>query len=80
MVGMASSPPKPYYSESEAARALGLSVEEFRGLLKRHIIDSDADLSNASRTTFHASDVLLLRLLATRALGSPGRPTPTMQG
>jgi hypothetical protein len=73
---MAANPPKPYYSESEAARTLGLSVEEFRGLLKRHIIDSDADLSNSSRTTFHASDVLLLRLLATRVLNSPSRATP----
>jgi len=74
---MASNLPKPYYSESEAARALGLSVDEFRSLLKRHIIDSDADLSNSSRTTFHASDVLVLKLLATRALGPPNRTTPT---
>lgn len=68
---MASNLPKAYYSESEAARALGLSVDEFRSLLKRHIIDSDADLTNSSRTTFHASDVLVLRLLATRALSNP---------
>lgn len=74
---MAAHPPKRYYSESEAARALGLSVEEFRVLLKRHIIDSDADLSYAGRATFHASDILLLRLLATRVLGLPSRTTST---
>ncbi len=80
-LSMASNLPKSYYSEGEAARTLGLSVPEFRSLLKRHIIDSDDDLSNCARTTFHASDVLILKLLATRALQPPPvRAMPIPQG
>jgi hypothetical protein len=67
---------KPYYSESEAARALGVTVEEFRGLLKRHVVEDEGDLSNVGRTTFHAADVLVLKLLATRAVAAPGAREP----
>ena len=63
-------PSKSFYSEPEAARALELTVTEFRALLRRHIVDSDEDLSNSGRTAFHASDILLLKLLANRSLRS----------
>ncbi|MBK5294961.1 MAG: hypothetical protein JJE04_25205 [Acidobacteriia bacterium] len=62
--------PKSYFSETEAARTLGISVEEFRTLLQRHIIDREEDLNNVSVTTFHASDVLLLRMLIGRQITS----------
>jgi hypothetical protein len=55
---------KAYYSETEAARSLGISIAEFRSLVRRYIIDRDEDMSNVEVTTFHAADLLLLRMLA----------------
>jgi hypothetical protein len=55
---------KAYYSENEAARSLGVTVPEFRNLVRRHIIERDEDMSNVELTTFHAADLLLLRMLA----------------
>lgn len=68
---MASKLPKAFYSETEAARYLGVSVEDFRSLLKRHIVNTEEDMNNVSRTTFHAADVLVLKLLSSRALAAP---------
>ena len=61
---MATRAPKSYFSEIEAARFLGVSVEDFRILVRRHITDREEELSNVSVTTYHASDLLILRLLA----------------
>jgi hypothetical protein len=61
---------KAYFSEAEAARHLGVSIEEFRTLVRRHIVVREEDLNNVPLTTFHASDLLLLRLLT-------GRPSTT---
>ncbi len=44
---------KPYYTEIEAAKSLGVTVEEFR---------------NSGVTTFHASDLLILRMFTGRSL------------
>lgn len=68
---MSTRSPKAYYSESEAARTLGMTIEEFRGLIRRHIIESEDDLHNCPKTTFYPSDLLLLRLLS----GRPTAPT-----
>ncbi len=57
-------PAKAQYSEMEAAEELGLSVEQFRRLLRSHIVDSDEELTHASVTSFHPSDLLVLKLLA----------------
>ncbi len=62
--------PKSYFSETEAARSLGISVEEFRNLLQRHIVDREEDMNNVAVTTFHASDVLLLRMLIGHRISS----------
>ena len=51
----------------EAARHLGISIDEFRVLVRRHIIEREEDLNNMPITTFHASDLLLLRMLTGRA-------------
>jgi hypothetical protein len=63
--------PKPHYSESEAARELGLSVEELRTLIRSHIAETDEDLNNVSVTSFHPSDLLVLKLLRTTASPTP---------
>lgn len=62
---------KLYFNENEAARFLGITVEEFRALLKRHIVNRDEDVDKASVTTFHASDLLLLKLAAGSQIAIP---------
>ncbi len=57
---------KPYFNEMEAARHLGISIDEFRVLVRRHIIEREEDLNNMPITTFHASDLLVLRMLTGR--------------
>jgi hypothetical protein len=57
---------KSHYSESEAAEELGVSVEQLRTMIRSHVIDRDEDLSNVAATTFQASDILILRMLAGR--------------
>lgn len=70
---MANRLPKAYFSELEAARSLGISVEDFRTLVRRHITDREEDLSNVSVTTYHAADLLVLRLLAGGAIALAAR-------
>ncbi len=55
--------PKLEYSEAEAAEELGVSTEALRSLIQRHIVEGDEDLTHVAQTTFHASDLVLLRLL-----------------
>lgn len=55
---------KTQYSEQEAAAELGISVPELRALVRSHIAESDEDLNNMSVTSFHPSDLLVLRLLS----------------
>lgn len=59
---------KLYFNENEAARILGVSVENFRTLLKQQILDRDEDATNASQTTFHAADILLLKMFSRQTL------------
>ncbi len=58
---------KSYYSESEAARAMGLSIDELRALVRRHIVDSEEDMSNCPKATFYPADLVVLRLLSAKA-------------
>ena len=55
--------PKGPYSELEAAEALGLELDDFRRLIREHIVDREEDLNNLSVATFQASDLLVLRLI-----------------
>ena len=57
-------PAKGYYTEAEAAQALGLSLPQFRVLVRRHILESEDDMANLTLTSFKPSDLTLLRLLA----------------
>jgi hypothetical protein len=55
---------KSQYSETEAAEELGISVEQLRTMIRSHVVDRDEDLTNVPATTFQASDLVVLRLLA----------------
>jgi len=55
---------KSQYSETEAAEELGVSVEQFRSMIRSHVIDRDEDLNNVPVTTFQPSDLLILKLLS----------------
>jgi|WetSurMetagenome_2_1015567.scaffolds.fasta_scaffold81563_1 hypothetical protein len=57
---------KGYYTETEVARELGISLDDLRTLVRRHILpESEEDMANLPITSFQPSDVLLLRLLVT---------------
>ena len=68
---LAIKPSKTQYSEIEAAEELGVSLEELRGLIRSHIVESDDDLNNMPMASFHPSDLLVLKLL----LSSKVNPT-----
>jgi len=57
-------PHKAQYSETEAAEALGVSTDELRRLIRRHIVGEADDLAPLSQANFQPSDLLLLRILA----------------
>jgi len=54
---------KAQYSEPEAAQQLGVTVEELRTLIRRHIAVEESDGSHAPMSIFQPSDLLVLRLL-----------------
>ena len=54
---------KTHYSVSEAARQLGISVEELQSLVIDHIVEREEDAKNLPRLSFQPSDLLLLKLL-----------------
>ena len=54
---------KTQYSESEAAQELGVTVEELRVLIRKHIAQSDEDLNHIAVASFHPSDLLILKIL-----------------
>jgi len=62
-----SKPAKTQYSEHEAAQELGVSIERLRALIRSHIVESDEDLNNVALAGFHASDLLVLKILAGQA-------------
>jgi hypothetical protein len=55
---------KSQYSETEAAEELGISVAQFRIMIRSHVVEHDDDLNNVPVTTFQPSDLLILRLLS----------------
>ena len=60
-------PAKGYFTEAEAAKALGLSPVQFRALVRRHILDCEGDMANLSMTSFQPSDLAVLRILVETA-------------
>ena len=69
--GILATKSKTQYSEQDAAKELGVTVEELRSLIRSHIAETDEDLNNVSVTSFHPSDLLILKLLS----GLKGTPT-----
>ncbi|MBI4876825.1 MAG: hypothetical protein HY822_19485 [Acidobacteria bacterium] len=61
---IAARPGKSQYSESEAAEALGVTVDEFRRLIRNHIVRGEDDLGHLSQTQFQPADLLLLKFLS----------------
>ncbi len=68
---MPSKLPKAFYNETEAARALGVSPQEFRYLLRQHLGSSEAETDNSPQTCYHASDVMLLKMFVSGRLPVP---------
>jgi hypothetical protein len=56
-------PSKPQYSEHEAARMLGVTVDELRRLVRAHIVKDD-ESANPAVPNYHKSDLVVLRVLA----------------
>jgi hypothetical protein len=56
-------PGKSEYTETEAARALGISQAQFRSLLLRHVVEEEESLVNVAIMRFRPSDLLLLSML-----------------
>jgi hypothetical protein len=61
---------KAQYSEAEVSQQLGITVEELRTLIRRHIVVDDTDANNVPMTTFQPSDLLVLRLLVKNHLST----------
>lgn len=64
-------PGKTQYSEHEAALELGVSVEQLRVLIRSHIAERDEDLNHIAVASFHPSDLLVLKLLASANAAPP---------
>lgn len=59
-------PSKSNYSEAEAADKVGVSVEQLRFLIRKHVLDRNTAPASATGVAFQATDLLLLKFLATR--------------
>jgi hypothetical protein len=68
-------PNKTQYSETEAAEELGISVEQLRVLIRKHIAKSDEDLLHIAVASFHPSDLLVLKILTGQSTDLPGQET-----
>jgi hypothetical protein len=55
---------KGFFNDSEAAQALDISIQRFRELVRVHIAQSEAEINNIGSTTYQASDLVVLKLLA----------------
>ncbi|MEZ5402074.1 MAG: hypothetical protein R2729_20545 [Bryobacteraceae bacterium] len=58
--------PKDYFTETEAAHSLGITVEEFRNLVRQHLEPDEQMMGNVSVTAYKKSNLMLLRWLTGR--------------
>jgi hypothetical protein len=56
-------PPKGFYSEMEVAATIGVSVEQLRTLVRRHIVQAEEDMDKVPKAWYQPSDVVLIRML-----------------
>ena len=61
---------KAQYSEAEVAQQLGVTVEDLRTLIRRHIVIEETEATSVPMTTFQPSDLLVLRLLVKNPLST----------
>lgn len=61
---------KSHYNEAEAAEALGISIDQFRSLLRLHLGIEEGEMPNVPQTVFQPSDLLVLKFLANRQAAS----------
>jgi hypothetical protein len=61
-------PQKSQYTENEAAEFLGVSIEQLRTLVQKHILGDDETgaAADSGLAVYQRSDLLLLRLLRTQ--------------
>lgn len=62
---------KAQYTEAEAAQQLGVTVEDLRTLIRRHIVVEENDANAVPMSSFQPSDLLVLRMLAKNSLPTP---------
>jgi hypothetical protein len=55
---------KTEYTETEAAVALGISLDQLRSLVRTHVIKEETELEGVSIVSFRPSDLLMLKLLS----------------
>ena len=53
-----------FFTETEAALELGVSLDRFRDLVRTHITQNEDEVNNIGVTTYQSSDLLVLKLLA----------------
>lgn len=58
---MAAKPPKEYFTPEEAAKVLGLTPDQFRVLVRKHIAKTEDDMVHVHDTVYHLSDLFVLR-------------------
>jgi hypothetical protein len=75
MIPSTNRPAKSHYSESEAAAALGVSVDALRTVIRRHILKTDEEMANVPQASFQPSDLLILRMIL-NGLQPPTEPAP----
>ena len=56
-------PIKSQYSEAEIAGALGVSIDEFRSLVKNSVVVQEEDLNNVPQATYNPGDLVMFRYL-----------------
>jgi hypothetical protein len=55
----------------EVAATIGVSVDQLRTLVRRHIVQAEEDLDKIPRAWYQPSDVVLLRLLVAGMTTAP---------
>jgi len=61
---------KSSYREAEAARLIGVTIDELRSLIRRHIVESEDDLANCHKATYYPADLVVLKLLSATTMAA----------